>query len=45
MWDVIYGELGSKAATGVARKRAITMLPPKIMEKKMERIAQKNAAV
>ena len=39
--DVISNELGMKSHAGDVRYRSITMLPPKAMEKKLQRIAAK----
>jgi hypothetical protein len=45
VWDVICGELGTKSATGASRYRAITMLKPAAMEKKILRMSQKGGGV
>ena len=43
-WDLIDAQTILKYETAVAKKRAITMLPPKIQEKKDTRVLEKLAA-
>lgn len=43
-WDLIDAHCIGKFQTSVVRKRAITMLPPKILEKKNQRIQEKAAS-
>lgn len=42
-WDFLDSHATVKYQTGLARKRAIVMLPPKVLEKKNQRILEKGA--
>lgn len=40
-WDLVDAHAMQKYGTALARKRAVTMMPPKIREKKDQRILEK----